>query len=120
MRRTYTSEVAVGSRVFVFDGNRRRYSDTNRSRPIYREHFVEMTVVGETSRSWLVGYHLRDVRKIDKKTRRDIYDAQGVDEACELHDLWPQIHRAWYGAERALTLEQTRQLADWLGVGRTK
>lgn len=115
MKRTHTSEIGVGSTVYVFDENHRIYQP-GISSPIFREYFREQKVVGETSRSWLVGYGGRDVKRIDKKTREGIFDARGVDEACELHDLWPKVHGAWFRAGRILTLEQVRQIATWLGV----
>lgn len=47
----------LGDKVWVFDGNRRRYNqvDGRSSGPaIYAEHFVEQRITGETSRSWIV------------------------------------------------------------------
>lgn len=47
----------VGDTVWVFDQNRRVYRQENgRSvgSPIFREHFRETTITGETSRSWII------------------------------------------------------------------
>lgn len=119
MRPTHTSEIAVGSTVYVFDVNRRVYDRSSgaTSAPIYREHFKPETVTGETSRSWVVG-RTWSAKKIDKKTRAGIYDEQGVNEACEVYELMPLIYRAMHGADQVLTLDQLRQLAAWLGVER--
>lgn len=55
-----TTPLAIGSTVWRFDINHRVYRGPTRSvsvgGPIYREHFRPVEIVGETSRSWLVGY----------------------------------------------------------------
>lgn len=52
-------EPHVGMKVWAFDQNHRVYKRDERGKaiggPIWREHWVPMEVVGETSRSWLVG-----------------------------------------------------------------
>lgn len=55
------SEYQIGQRVWVFEVNRRIYSKAPEGQLwsggslIYSEHFVERAVVGETSRSWIIG-----------------------------------------------------------------
>lgn len=44
----------IGKTIWRFDINRRVYSKKNKG-PIYREHWVPINVIGETSRSWLYG-----------------------------------------------------------------
>ena len=52
----------VGDPVWVFDANRRRYHPPGpgetygRGGPIWREHWVEMEVVGENRATFFVGY----------------------------------------------------------------
>jgi hypothetical protein len=50
--------VRVGSRLWKWDENRRVYARSAERRsfgsPIYAEHFVEVEVVAETGRSWIV------------------------------------------------------------------
>lgn len=58
--------IKVGSRVLIFDGNRRVYG-ANQSHPVFRQHFYAGEITGETSRSWIYGWN-RDAAKISKKT----------------------------------------------------
>lgn len=48
-----TPEVGIGSTVWKFNANRRRYG-ADRLSPIYREHWEPRKIVGETSRSWIL------------------------------------------------------------------
>jgi hypothetical protein len=47
----------VGDKVWLFDSNRRVYPKDNKfsSAPIFSEHFHQVIIDGETSRSWLIG-----------------------------------------------------------------
>jgi hypothetical protein len=49
----------IGMPVWQFDVNRRVYKKNAEGRsvggPIWREHWVQLEIVSETSRSWLVG-----------------------------------------------------------------
>lgn len=62
----------VGDHLWHFDRDRLIYrrDENNRSvgAPIYREHFVQYTITGETKLSWLVGATHRVLFKINKKT----------------------------------------------------
>lgn len=46
---------------WIFDENRRRYKVDENGRSvggsIWREHWVKVDIVGETSRSWITDYH---------------------------------------------------------------
>ncbi len=64
--------LTIGSTVWVFDDTRRVYKN-GVSGPIYREYFVERTIAGETSRSWLIGR-----MKFDKKTYLSASDYRGI------------------------------------------
>ena len=47
----------VGDKVWIFDGNRRIYTDpegNKLSSPWYRGYFVERYILGETKQSWLL------------------------------------------------------------------
>ena len=54
--------VSVGSTVWLFDINRRKYRERKPGEtysgggPIWREHWVARKVVGETSRSWVLDW----------------------------------------------------------------
>jgi hypothetical protein len=46
----------IGDKLWSFDGNRRHYAGKGLSaRIIYREHFYPVEIIGETSRSWVIG-----------------------------------------------------------------
>lgn len=49
----------IGDKFYSFDENRRRYRRLPGGKPvgtpIYREHFYEVEIVGESSRSWIIG-----------------------------------------------------------------
>tara|TARA_R110000803_G_scaffold171446_1_gene234372 strand:+ start:166 stop:492 length:327 start_codon:yes stop_codon:yes gene_type:complete len=45
----------VGDKIWRFDINRRRYREGGGGGPIYAEHWSEIEITGETSRSWIVG-----------------------------------------------------------------
>lgn len=54
-----TTAPHIGMKVWAFDQNRRVYKRDEKGRaiggPIWREHWQPLEIVGETSRSWLVG-----------------------------------------------------------------
>ncbi len=51
----------IGDTIWRFNTNRRVYSD-DKSAPIWREHWEPLTIIGETTRSWLVGYYYKPYR----------------------------------------------------------
>lgn len=90
----------VGDKVFVFDSNRRVYPKDKSiaSAPIYREHFAEREILGETSRSWLVGWHglsldHRCVTKYPKKDNAGLYTLGQIDEEVYRHDHMYRISK---------------------------
>jgi len=91
------TDFKVGDEVYLFDQNRRVYTRADKgckwsgSKVIFREHFVKYKIVGETSRSWLIGVEWRPDK--DPKNRKNdnpkwwggrFYTAEEVDEACWL------------------------------------
>lgn len=58
--------------IWRFDSNHRVYRQPEegdvygRGGPIWREHWVKFNVVGETSRSWLIGYSVERAQKVPK------------------------------------------------------
>lgn len=99
---TGTSAEPKCRRVWVFDYNRRVYRQDEQGRslhgsPIWREHWREEEVVGETSRSWIT----RLGRKIPKS------GGPGIAFSEE------EIERAEYVHEnRHLIADQVRMLTD--------
>jgi hypothetical protein len=59
--------LTIGSKVWIFNMNHREYSKDTRGHaygpPIYRAHFVEREIIGETRVSWI----LNTGEKINKK-----------------------------------------------------
>lgn len=79
--------IQIGARVLVFDSNRRIYRRTDKHTssggPISRGHFRGASVVGETSRSWILD-HVRGGPKIPKKTLKGVYSNHCADR----HSWW--------------------------------
>jgi hypothetical protein len=107
--------------IWVFDENRRIYpkeepGQFSRS-PIYREHWVKREIIGETSRSWLIGPAWGPV-KVPKRgadSRRFLFSEKDVDD-----DVWANDHR--YRIERliqTLSPDQLRQVAELIGYEAT-
>jgi hypothetical protein len=109
--------------IWVFDRNRRIYPVTapgelplSRS-PIYREHWVKREIIGETTRSWLIGPTWSPV-KVPKRGadhRRFLFNEKDVDD-----NVWVNDHR--YRIERlipTLSPEKLRQVAELIGYEAT-
>lgn len=60
-------EIKVGDKFYMFDENRRIYRRDEKGKaigsPTFRGHFYEVTIEGETSRSWITNYGLTKVPK---------------------------------------------------------
>jgi hypothetical protein len=91
----------VGSPVWKFDHNRRRYTEPVPGRGfgslIYREQWAPFVIIGETPRSWIVGHPNSkiEVAKLAKADCRNgacprgwALNKQQVDE-----DEWIHVHR---------------------------
>lgn len=65
----------VGMTVWVYDENHRVYKRDENGRacggPIWREHWRPMEIVGETSRSWLIGMPGLHPKWADKVPKRN-------------------------------------------------
>lgn len=99
----------LGDKVWVFDGNRRRYNqvDGRSSGPaIYAEHFVECEITSETSRSWIV-----NGVKYPKSDSALYTDEQKADA------IWVNEHRykIIQMAERCRDAATLRQIAQIVG-----
>lgn len=61
----------IGQKVWLFDENHRVYAAGNRmGGPIFREHFIEHTIIGETSQSWLLDGRQYKINKATGKLRK--------------------------------------------------
>lgn len=83
--------IKVGDPIWHFQANRRVYAKGEHGSPIYREHWVEEKIIGETSRSWLVSPEWRPTKLAKKELEEgklDIYKLtlKEVEEDCWIHD----------------------------------
>lgn len=113
-------EIKVGSSVWVFDQNCRVYKRDARGissgTPIYRLHWVEQEVTGETSRSWIIGRGYAE-RKVPKKG-----EPQGVLFSLEEveRDTWKNDHTHKISeAVRRASYEQLKAIAEILNYHTT-
>jgi hypothetical protein len=109
--------------VWVFDINRRVCPVTapgelplSRS-PIYREKWVKHEIIGETTRSWLIGSTRWPVKvpKRGANPRLFLFDEKDVDD-----NVWAKDHR--YRIKQliqTLSPDQLRQVAELIGYEAT-
>jgi len=63
----------VGDKVWIFDGNRRIYTDPEGNKlqsPWYRGYFIEQYIIGETKVSWILGSYLDTRIEIGNKYKK--------------------------------------------------
>lgn len=86
------SEPKVGGVIWVYDVNRRVYAKDQEGRsvgsPIWRDHWREVKIASETSRSWVSQFGDKYPKKRDYWQKR--YCAFSQDEIDELE--WEQAH----------------------------
>lgn len=115
------AELGIGSKVWVFDVNRRVYKPREgkgyhpSGPPIWREHWVEQVVLGENRASFFVGFagtmfdpkrlsHYRKVSKADVKAGK----CHGVAfSEAEIDRL------AWIEVNRHELIERIRRCGDY-------
>ena len=110
------SEERKYPRVWVFDINRRIYRKPEPGQiystggPIYREHWEERKVVGETSRSWVLSCG----RKIPKKRREDVcFSEEEVDDKVWVNDHRYKIMRKVESVRDPSTLKAIAELVGY-------
>lgn len=111
MKTTDDKAVKVGSKIWHFDPNRRVYPPAPKGKlwasggPIYREHWHEVEITGETSRSWLTAYG-----KVPKsgEHRGFAFTIKEVEDDCWLQAHRYQISRA---VEQCTSPELLREIA---------
>lgn len=81
-RRDLIDGIKVGTRVLIPDIHRRVYRE-DRSGPIRRYEYAAAEVMGETTRSWVVGY---DRRKVPKKTLAGLFSNQCADRRSWINE----------------------------------
>lgn len=105
--------------IWRMDLNRRVYPRDANGRAtgcsIYREHWVKEEVLGETSRSWLIGYK-HNPTKIPKSGPLPYgyrWTEAEVDDACWMHDNQHAIARA---VQDCRDVAKVRAVAEILGL----
>lgn len=103
----------IGKKVWLFDENRRRYRKDESGRslggpPIWREHWYQVEITGETSRSWII----KNVGKIPKRDGRGIaFSEDEINKASFVHDNRHKIAEL----VRNLQYDQLKKVADIIG-----
>lgn len=101
----------VGDKVWTFDLNHRVYPKDENGRttggPIYSEHFRQVEITGETTKSWLIGKW----QERTPKARPGIFtDEQKADM------IWSNQHRhPIVDLVRRCSVEQLKQIAEIVG-----
>jgi hypothetical protein len=111
-------ELYVGATVYKFDENARVYARDKEGRrfgnPLRRPSWVPKTIVGQTSRSWIVGEHEWEKEKLPKKGPRKHGWAYSLKEVED--DVWLSHNR--YKLKEAVgraTVDQLREVARIIG-----
>lgn len=113
--------IAVGDPIWYFDINNRVYrkdaGHSHDSGPIYREHWVKRIIVGETSRSWLIGYDhgLRVLNKVPKKGPHPgwAFSIEEIEDDCWIHEHRYKMSRAVSCISSAATLREVARVIGW-------
>ncbi|MFA5040036.1 MAG: hypothetical protein WC464_00180 [Bdellovibrionales bacterium] len=96
-------------KCWVFDSNRRKYDDNNRSSPIWRYHWRETKIVGETSKSWITEYK----EKIPKKNPKGVvFSEQELDDAEYVHNNSYKISQRVFYANDYKTLKNIEEILN--------
>lgn len=107
----------IGDIIWVFDENRRVYNKAGIGGPIWRKHWQEFEVVGETSRSWVVGPNWA-TSKVPKNRKYHgshpwfAFSEEELDEICWYHQNRYEIIRF---IERSLDYKKLIEVAKFVG-----
>jgi hypothetical protein len=101
------ADLRVGDTLWSFDTNRRKYAGTGARSgpPIYKDHYLEETIIGETPRSWLVGPQKTKVAKKDLSCRTE-YGFGGYFTRSVMEDrIWVHENRMAIVQEITYTMD---------------
>ena len=106
----------VGDPVWLFDDNYRVYRP-DKSGPIWREKWRKRLIVGETSRSWLVGYSTtsRTQTKVAKKGPfcGVAFSEEEIDEAAWVEENRYRINESMRYVRDATVLRKVAELIGY-------
>lgn len=97
---TERKEITIGTVLYVFDENYRRYKLDENGRsiggPIYREHFRPVTVTGETRLSWITNDREVKIKKATMLSRTwngfmRAFDREEMENDIWAHETRPKI-----------------------------
>ncbi|MBX9604649.1 MAG: hypothetical protein K2Y51_00390 [Gammaproteobacteria bacterium] len=116
-------ELKIGDTVYFFDVNYRVYPPKKpgdmfySGPPIYRKHWREREIVGETSRSWVVGPLTTKIPKKGPPPRGWLYSPEDVERNVWINDHRRNIVRAVekIDARAPGGYELLRQMAELVG-----
>jgi hypothetical protein len=98
--------------IWIFDENRRVYAkrDGLSGGPIWREHWVKHSVVGETTRSWILS-NGRKIAKSQKPTSKIAFSESQIDDL-----EWAKVHM-WKIRDRVerASPDELKQIAAIVG-----
>jgi hypothetical protein len=106
-------EIKIGDTYFIFSENNRVYEKSN-GNIIYRKHFVETKIHGETSRSWIIGPWYSKVPK--SNPWGILFTAEMVDDAVWAKENKWKISNA---VQRLNDIRLLRNVAEIIGYKET-
>jgi hypothetical protein len=107
--------IGVGSEVLTFDQNRTVYAPGTTGHPIPRGYFRVSKVVGETSRSWILGWE--GGPKIGKKKLDGVYSDRCADRYTWLRENYWKVSQAFERAVREDSgFDLAVEMAERLGL----
>lgn len=109
--------IGVGSTIWCYDENRRRYAAAPSGRIwgalIWREHWAPRKIVGETSRSWVLqGFPKTKVPKRGADPRLFAFSERELDERVWIHDNRSGIG---FAVSQCYDYATMRKIAELLG-----
>lgn len=121
-----TTPPHIGMKVWRFDVNRRVYARDENGRakggPIWREHWEPLEIIGETSRSWLIGteWMRRSPDRADKVAKSSwpgtlATSEEDIDRRAfieERHKLAERVHQC-RNYDTLKAIEAALEAAQW-------
>ena len=111
--------IGIGSTIWRFDENRRKYTPPPERRLIYREHWHEIKIISENRRSWVCGYEKTELWKVPKTGPHPgfVFSLAEVDDDCWVNDHAYKIGQVVGRCDNADTLRKIAALIGWEPLG---
>lgn len=110
----------VGDELFTFNENHRVYKRDENGKafggPIYREHFRPIYVIGETSKSWIIGHDKTEYFKTPKSNpfSKNLYTKELMEDKI----LDQSMRYKVVDAVRYSDVETLKKIAAIVGFGK--